>query len=209
MNQDLRERAILPVLIPIAAIVVTEIVVFAMSRVLLTAGTQGAVVIAIGSTVAIMVGAVVIASARRIRTATIAGLLSVALVIVVAAGAVSMQRGSAIEKELAAHRPTLEVSAADLAFDTETLALAPGGTVIDFANADSQPHNIAVYPDESSLNEPLFKGQIIQAGQSVTYEVPAIPAGEYYFHCDVHPTMKGTAEVSDEAASGAAEEGEH
>jgi plastocyanin len=28
------------------------------------------------------------------------------------------------------------------------------------------------------------------------YEIPALDAGEYYFHCDVHPTMNGTVTVS-------------
>jgi hypothetical protein len=26
--------------------------------------------------------------------------------------------------------------------------------------------------------------------------VPAIPEGEYYFHCDVHPSMEGTVVVA-------------
>jgi plastocyanin len=30
---------------------------------------------------------------------------------------------------------------------------------------------------------------------SIDYEIPAIPAGEYYFHCDVHPNMNGTVVV--------------
>ena len=27
---------------------------------------------------------------------------------------------------------------------------------------------------------------------SVVYDIPPIPEGEYYFHCDVHPNMSGT-----------------
>ncbi len=198
MNQDLRERAILPLLIPIAAIVVTEIVVFSMSRVLLAAGTEGAVVVAIGVALAILVGASAIASAKRIRTSTIVGLLSIALIVTVAAGAVAIQRGPAVEREAEVNRPAVDVAAKDLVFDTDTLELSSGGTVIEFTNADVQPHNIAVYPTEASLSDPLFKGQIIQAGQSVEYEVPDIRPGEYYFQCDVHPTMNGTASVKDE-----------
>lgn len=205
MNHELRDRALLPVLIPIGAIVVTEIVVFSMSRVLLTAGEQGAVVIALGVALSILVGATVIASSRRMRTSSIAGLLSVGLLVTVAAGAVAMQRGSAIEHEAAANRPTLDVSAEDLQFDTDTLELSSGGTVIEFNNADVQPHNIAVYPTEASLNDPLFKGDIIQAGQKFSYEVPDIRPGEYYFQCDVHPTMNGKATVSDEGPPAPAE----
>lgn len=195
MNQELRERTILPILIPVLAIVVTEIFVFSMSQVLLAAGEQGAVVIALGAALAILVGATAIAVGKRVRTSTIVGVLVIFGLVSVGAGAVAIQRGPAYLEEEAANRPTLEVSAADLAFDTDTLELSSGGTVIEFDNADVQPHNIAVYPTEASLNDPLFKGAIIAAGQKTSYEVPAIRPGEYYFHCDVHPTMKGTAEV--------------
>jgi plastocyanin len=196
MNQELRERTILPVLIPVLAIVVTEIFVFSMSRVLLAAGEQGAVVIALGAALAIMIGAAAIAAGKRVRTSTIVGVLVLLGLVSVAAGALAIQRGPAYEKEEAANRPTLEVGAADLAFDTDTLELTSAVTIIEFDNADAQPHNIAIYPTEASLNDPLFKGEIIAAGQSTSYEVPAIRPGEYYFQCDVHPTMKGTAEVT-------------
>jgi plastocyanin len=197
MNQELRERAILPILIPIAAIVVTEILVFSMSRVLLAAGEQGAVVIALGVAVAILIGSAAIAGSRRMRTPTVVGLLTVVGIVAVAAGAVAIQRGPAYQRGEAANRPSIAVSAENLAFDTDTLELSSGGTVIDFRNEDSQPHNIAVYPTEASLNEPLFKGAIVPAGGKAEYEVPDIRPGEYYFHCDVHPTMQGKAVVAD------------
>ncbi len=198
MNQELRERTILPVLIPVGAIIVTEIVVFSMSRVLLTAGEMGAVVVALGAALSILIGATAIAGSNRVKTNSIIGLLSVLLIATVGAGAYAMQRGAAYEHEAAENVPEVEVSAADLAFSVETLELGSGGTHIAFENADTQPHNVAVYPNEASLNDPLFKGEIIQAGQTTTYQVPAIRPGEYYFQCDVHPTMKGTAVVADE-----------
>jgi plastocyanin len=30
---------------------------------------------------------------------------------------------------------------------------------------------------------------------TVTYDIPALDAGTYYFHCDVHPTMNGSVVV--------------
>jgi plastocyanin len=42
----------------------------------------------------------------------------------------------------------------------------------------------------------LFTGQpLAQAGQTVTYDVPALPAGTYTFICIVHPNMTGTLTV--------------
>ncbi|HYZ93632.1 MAG TPA: cupredoxin domain-containing protein [Actinomycetota bacterium] len=208
MNQDLRERALLPVLIPIVAIIATEVLVFSMSRVLLAAGEQGAVVIALGVSVAILVGSAAVAANKRTRTASVLGLVTVVGLVAVAAGAVAMQRGPAYEREEAANLPEIEVSANNLAFDTKTLELAPSGAEIHFENADSQPHNIAIYPSASELNEPLFKGDIVPAGQKTVYKVGKNAPGEYYFQCDVHPTMNGKA-VVEQGAGSAEHEGAH
>ena len=87
---------------------------------------------------------------------------------------------------------TLTVTADNLEFDTDTIA-APAGEAftIEFDNQDSALHNIAIYSDDSRSDH-LFMGEVIGGGESVTYEIPALEAGEYYFHCDVHPDMNGT-----------------
>jgi plastocyanin len=207
-NSDLRERAVLPLLIPVVAIVLTEIVVFAMSRVLLISGKNAAVVIAIGAALAIMVGATFIAGRPRISTSAILGLLGVLLIGTIAIGAYATMQKPFYEREAEANRLTIEVGAADLVFDTKTLELAPTGTVIDFKNADSQPHNIAIYDGTDATGAVLFKGAIINAGASTNYEVGEIEPGKYYFQCDVHPTMNGTA-VAEQGAGGEAHEGAH
>lgn len=85
----------------------------------------------------------------------------------------------------------LSVKAENTDFDTECLAArADEAFTIALQNADELPHNISIF--ESKGGKSLFKGDIIQAGQSVTYNVEAIPAGKYYFQCDVHPEMNGT-----------------
>lgn len=67
---------------------------------------------------------------------------------------------------------------------------------IEFDNQDEGvPHNVAVYRDESA-EESLFVGDLVEGPTTVTYDVPALDAGEYYFRCDVHPVMSGTLEVS-------------
>lgn len=193
-SNELRERTILPVLIPVAAILVTEIVVFSLSRVLLAAGERLAVVVAFGASLGILIGATAIAGSRRMRTSSIAGLLAIALIGVVAAGALALQRGPAYVREAAADRPVLKVSAKNIAFSTKTLELSPAGSVIEFNNADTQPHNIAIFGDES-MTKVLFRGQILQPGQKANYEVGQLKPGKYRFHCDVHPNMTGEAIV--------------
>lgn len=197
MNNDLRERAILPVVIPIGAIILTEVVVFSLSRVLLATGHLTAVAFALGTALVILIGATAMAGGRRVRTATMAGALALFVVAMVVAGAVAVQRGPFYAREEAANKPKVPIGAANVAFTTKTLKLAAAGTEIDFANKDNQPHNIAIFPSEKELTKVLFRGTIVQPGSSVVYQVGKLPPGTYYFHCDVHPQqMTGTATVS-------------
>ena len=87
----------------------------------------------------------------------------------------------------------LKVSAKDTAFDTHELEVAAGQPFkIEFTNLDDLKHNVGIWKDD----EEIFRGEIIAAG-TTTYVVPALPAGEYTFICDVHPlpAMTGTLTV--------------
>ena len=88
-------------------------------------------------------------------------------------------------------------ASSDQAFDRATLTLR-GGEPSDlrFDNEDEGvPHNVAIYTDDSA-EESLFVGDQITGPDEITYEVPALDAGSYYFRCDVHPVMDGTLEVT-------------
>lgn len=88
----------------------------------------------------------------------------------------------------------LVVTAEGTAFDTSTLVLAAGEeTTIFFRNLDGQPHNVAIYTDESA-SEPLWVGQTI-TDEAITETIPPLEAGEYFFRCDLHPSMNGTVVV--------------
>jgi uncharacterized membrane protein/plastocyanin len=88
------------------------------------------------------------------------------------------------------------------AFDDQ--AFVPGGltmpanepVALAFDNEDGGvQHNVAIYRDDSA-EESLFVGDLIAGPTTVTYEVPPLEAGTYFFRCDVHPVMHGTLEVS-------------
>lgn len=98
------------------------------------------------------------------------------------------------------------VAAQALEFDTDTIELpAETPTTITFDNQEAGiQHNIAIYGDDS-LAEELFKGELVTGPTSVPYPVPPLPKGEYFFQCDVHPTMTGTVIVA--AGGGGAEGG--
>lgn len=83
------------------------------------------------------------------------------------------------------------ISSGSLSFDSETLTVPAGRAfTLQYINRSALPHNVAIY-DDSSLAEKIFVGETIGEG-SVVYEVPAIPAGEYFFRCDIHPEMTGS-----------------
>lgn len=88
----------------------------------------------------------------------------------------------------------LTVNAEGNAFDPATITLTAGEeTTVFFRNLDGMPHNIAIYTDDSATAS-LFVGDTI-TDAAVTYEIPALEPGEYFFRCDVHPDMTGTVVV--------------
>lgn len=85
----------------------------------------------------------------------------------------------------------------DQRFVPSSLTVSAGETIgLAFENEDEGvPHNVAVYEDDSAAQS-LFVGDLVEGPTSVTYDVPALEPGEYYFRCDVHPQMNGTLEAA-------------
>jgi plastocyanin len=90
----------------------------------------------------------------------------------------------------------VSIAADALAFSTDTLSAPAGeGFTIAFENEEAVPHNVAIYRDRTAT-DPLFTGETITGPRTVTYQVPELEAGGYFFRCDVHPTqMTGTLEA--------------
>ncbi len=83
---------------------------------------------------------------------------------------------------------TVRVSAHDFGFDPTCLA-APADTPFQIAFDDTQgTHNVAIYTDNTA-KQSLFVGDIVTGPRAATYQVSALPAGTYFFRCDVHPTQ--------------------
>ncbi|HWC13120.1 MAG TPA: cupredoxin domain-containing protein, partial [Actinomycetota bacterium] len=90
---------------------------------------------------------------------------------------------------------TETITAAGIAFGTDQLTFPAGEpTTLTFENEDSAPHNVAIYETKEATEE-LFVGRTIDGGASTEYKIPALEAGEYFFRCDVHPSMTGTVTV--------------
>lgn len=90
----------------------------------------------------------------------------------------------------------LDEVAKSLAFENGCL-VAPASKpfTITFDNEDaSVQHNIAIFKDSSAADN-LFRGELVTGVKTVSYDVSALDAGTYFFHCDVHPTMTGQIAV--------------
>ncbi len=88
---------------------------------------------------------------------------------------------------------TINLVAQNMAFDKNTITVSAGALVtINFDNRDSVSHNFALYTN-SNASTSIFVGQIIGRGTiTYTFTAPTTP-GNYFFRCDVHPTiMTGT-----------------
>ncbi len=88
---------------------------------------------------------------------------------------------------------TVAIMAEGYSFSTETITVPAGSEVtVEFDNRDDGvPHNVAVYTD-SSAAEAIFVGEVITGPTRVTYTftAPGTP-GNYFFRCDIHPSMHG------------------
>ncbi len=114
----------------------------------------------------------------------------------------SRPRGPGWDRSRRAGRGGVTVAAQNVAFDTSTIRLEPVPTTITFENRDAGvQHNIAIYSD-SSLADELFNGELVTGPTTVDYAVPALPPGEHYFQCNVHPNMNGSVVVSDAGGGG-------
>ena len=80
---------------------------------------------------------------------------------------------------------TVEVTIADFAFPSTIDAKV--GDVIGFTNKDSAPHT-ATLDDDSCTTDNIAQG----ASAGLTFSA----AGDYPFHCRIHPNMVGTIKVT-------------
>ena len=90
----------------------------------------------------------------------------------------------------------LSITASGTKFDKDCLA-APAGQpfTLAFDNKDAgRNHNIVILRSHTDTGQPLFRPPALIAGPKLeNFTVPALPAGTYAFHCEVHPSqMSGT-----------------
>lgn len=198
-DNDMRDRLLLPVLIPVGALAFVGFFALAMGQILLNVSKAVATAIALMIAFNMMVAFTVVALKPHIGKFLIAmmgGIAAIPLLLgaAAAAGIVDIADEEHGEEEMAG--PVVAIAAANIAFDKAALE-APADTPFEimFSNNEAQPHNVAILPAAGST-EPLFRGAIITGPKETNYKVEALAAGSYPFLCEVHPNMAGTLTVA-------------
>ncbi|MGH2768999.1 MAG: cupredoxin domain-containing protein, partial [Actinomycetota bacterium] len=91
--------------------------------------------------------------------------------------------------------------AKDLAFDRKELILPAPEAVIRLRNSDTVPHNFSIYNGEDA-SKALFQGKVINGGENIDNRVDLPGPGEYFFRCDLHPTLMTGQVVVEEKGAG-------
>lgn len=114
-------------------------------------------------------------------------LIAAAILALAACSAISGVRPS----ESAIDPDAVVIVARDLRFSTSALSVPANERFqIVFDNQESVPHNVAIYRD-ASAGEQILASDPFSGPAIVTYDVPALAAGTYFFRCDLHPDMSG------------------
>jgi plastocyanin len=197
-----RENLLLPILLPVGALVVIGLVLFGFSRILLGISHTAATVVALITATAVVGVAAYAASRERLTGAAlfpmVGAIAGVALlaggVAIVAVGPQTEGEGEGITVAL-----TAPEGAAAKGFEPTSLSFQKDTpTSLAFDNQDpSVQHNVVIFEGEDTSAAPVFEGELVTGPQKFTYAVPGLPEGAYVFHCAVHPsTMTGTIDVA-------------
>jgi plastocyanin len=192
-----RDRLVLPLVLPVAILVVIVGALYGFSRILLSLPKTAATATALTAAVGVMVASGLAASRRQVRPSTILAMVGGTLGVAMLAGGIALAVAPAGEEEPGeGELPVVALAAADIAF-TQTSLTVPADQpfILRFDNRDPVQHNVEIYENPDFSGDPLFAGDLITGPREVDYEVPALAPGTYSFLCIVHPTMTGQIEA--------------
>ena len=203
MKPAVRDRLVMPILLPLGILIVIAAALYGFSRILLsltaTAATATAIVVAAG----VMAAATMASSRKQVRLSTLGAMLGVTAGVAMLAGGIALAVvgvGGEEEPE-GPERPVVQLAAANIAFDPTSLTV-PADTpfTIAFNNQDSGvQHNVDIFDNQDFSGTALFEGDLITGVATANYQVDALEAGTYFFRCVVHPAMTGEIQAEEGA----------
>ena len=193
-----RELNLLPLALPVVGLFAIFSLMFFMSRVLLAVPEKAATTIALLVAVVILLAAALVTLRPRLSSGSLVALLALGGVLMAGGGLVGAAAG---QRELphaqGPHAATVDVVAKGNQFNKKTIELpAEHPPEIVFDNRDANVlHNVAIFSD-SQFTQRRFTGDVFAGPETMRYRFRALPAGTYYFRCDMHPTnMVGEVHV--------------
>jgi plastocyanin len=199
-----RESLLLPILIPVGGLAVIVVVLYAFSRVLLSVKPNAATAVAFAAAAGVMAVAAFVASRKRVTGAALGAFVGAAAGIAMLAGGVAIAVIGPPEEEVEPFHAALAApeGAASEGFSTDALEVEANKPIdLEFDNEDpSVGHNVQIFDGPDASVASLFQGEVITGPAKTTYHVPPLSEGEFFFHCEVHPTtMTGTITAAEGA----------
>lgn len=203
-----RESLLLPIAIPIGALIAIVLVLFLFSRVLLSLQAAAATATAVVAAIGILGAATYVSTRRSVTTGTLGAFVGASAGIAMLAGGIAIAVIGPPEEEA---EPILAALAAPQGaiqegFSTDALSWEPGRPIdLEFENQDpGVAHNVQIFAGADENAPSFFDGADVPGEESATYRVPPMEAGEYFFWCRLHPNtaMQGTITVEEGAGGG-------
>jgi plastocyanin len=214
MRKDVRDRLLLPLLLPVGILLFIALILWGFSRILLGLTATTATVTAVVAALGIMVIAAIAAGRTTVRGSTIGAMFAATAGVAMLAGGIALafvaggdegEEPGPPDGEL----PVVELAAQDIAFEPTELTVPAGVPFeIAFDNRDAgQQHNVAIFDNPEFSGTPVFDGDLVTGPAQMSYPVDPLTPGPYSFLCVVHPTMTGQIEAV-EGPGGGGEPGE-
>lgn len=210
MKRDVRDRLVLPLVVPVGLLLLIAAVATGFGMLLLFNPMTVALMVAVVVAAAIIGGFALVLSRPegeldnlKRGVVVFAGLAPIAVGALVAFDVLGTEDPKVAEREchFCVPEDAVEVVAENIAFEPTQVSLPAQNEGDDvsilFRNQDQGiPHNIYIYPfqqEEPLFDQPVFQGDTFNGVAQEVYTFQAPAAGTYFFNCTVHPQqMTGT-----------------
>ena len=198
---DSRERLLWPILIPLVALIVIGIALFAFSRVLLRVTPTAATITALIVAASILGIATLAASRPQVSGASLLTMVGGVVGIAMFAGGLALILGQPAEEiQPAVLQLAAPVGAATKGFAPNELSGPANYPItIAFSNDDTgTQHNVVVTQEKTQdPSGAIATGAPVTGPGTADVPVPSLAQGSYYFFCEFHPTtMTGTLTIA-------------
>ncbi|HVD69633.1 MAG TPA: cupredoxin domain-containing protein [Actinomycetota bacterium] len=214
-GRENRQSLLLPILLPVGILALIALVLYGFSRILLNITSTAATVVACIAAVAVVGLATFVASRPRVGASSlfsvVGGVAGVAMLVgglaLLAAPPAEEGEGGGTEGPVVTLAAPAGASANG--FSTNKLSVpSEEAFTIEFDNEEAGvQHNVVIFDGKDEEAPALFTGEVVIGPKTTPYSVDALPEGNYFFHCEIHPTTM-TGEVIAKPGSGGGPSGD-